>query len=79
MDIIKLAEFFEETITKKAPYGYCPTCNKPGVTRCRCRLSDTTCEAGHEWHFVGDEIHLGKSDHSDASNHTGCKVIGQRK
>jgi hypothetical protein len=45
-------------------YGPCPICDAPGVTRCRCKLADTQCSNGHEWHFQGGQIVLGPADHS---------------
>lgn len=36
------------TKKKKAPYGYCPTCGKPGTLRERRMNGDTTCETGHK-------------------------------
>lgn len=57
-----------------APYGLCPTCGLPGVSRCRCGVADTRCAAGHEWHLHGNEVHLGGWDHSrPPSGHSGCR------
>ena len=33
----------------KAPYGYCPLCNKPGITRERRPDGDDTCVNGHKY------------------------------
>lgn len=35
---------------KEAPYGYCPVCHSPGITRTRCMdCSSDTCENGHKY------------------------------
>jgi len=77
-DRLKQVEKFKhmKKASVPAPYGDCPQCGSPGVSRCRCRLADTKCANGHEWHHVGAEVHLGPSDHSDASNHSGCVLVG---
>lgn len=31
------------------PYGYCPTCQAPGVTRQRCPNGNDTCANGHHY------------------------------
>lgn len=68
---------YEGTKTAGQPvgYGFCPSCGAPGVSRCRCRLSDTKCANGHEWHFFNGQKHLGPSNHADASDHMGCRVV----
>lgn len=63
-------------VSKDAPYGLCPVCSLPGVIRCRCRVSDTKCAAGHAWHFFGDELHLGTWDHAGIDPaHAMCQRI----
>jgi len=57
------------------PYGSCPVCGQPGVERCRCRLGDTKCASGHEWHHYNDELHLGPSNHKDGADHKNCKIV----
>lgn len=57
-------------------YGFCPVCGAPGVMRCRCFIADTTCSAGHTWHFDGEEVHLGEFPHDGTGNHANCKRVG---
>ena len=43
--------------------GVCPFCGARQTMQCRCRRSDMKCQNGHEWHYDGDQIHAGSSDH----------------
>ncbi len=36
-------------VHEDAPYGLCPKCGKPGVTRQRCRNGNDTCADGHQY------------------------------
>lgn len=53
-----------------APYGNCPICGRPGVTRCLCLMGDTRCTQGHGWHFRGSEVHL--TDYPADGSHPRC-------
>ncbi len=56
-------------------YGLCPVCGKPGVTRCKCMIGDTTCPDGHTWHSHGDEVHLGAFPHDGTGDHADCEIV----
>lgn len=47
-----------------------PVCELKVSSRCKCRLSDMTCEAGHQWHRHGDRVVLGPSPHARRSGNT---------
>lgn len=56
-------------------YGTCPVCGGPGVIRCRCFVADTECALGHQWHYMGDEMHLGSFPHDGTGNHDNCQRV----
>ena len=42
----------------------CPVCGGMYVTRCRCRIGDSKCASGHEWHYEGGKPVIGPSSHA---------------
>lgn len=64
----KIAKEFEELSATAKPiktykYGICPFCEKESISQCRCMRSDSHCAANHDWHYHGNEIHAGQSNH----------------
>jgi len=45
--LIELKRFIDEIAGTVAPYGYCPHCLKPGVSRERRPDGNDTCQSGH--------------------------------
>ncbi len=45
--LVELRQFVDELAGKEAPYGYCPHCQKPGISRERRLNGNDTCESGH--------------------------------
>lgn len=45
--LLELRQFVDELEGKLSPYGYCPHCLKPGVSRERRTDGNDACESGH--------------------------------
>ncbi len=55
----------KDSVLKMLSSWICPICGGKIKTRCKCLLSDSVCENGHEFHYSmkDGELHLGKSNH----------------
>lgn len=47
-ELQRICESMEQD-QEHSPYGYCPHCKRPGLTRERRPNGDDTCEAGHKY------------------------------
>ena len=48
-------------IDKNAPYEErCPICKALIISRARCPQSNSECENGHKWYYLGKEIIIDK-------------------
>lgn len=67
--LLKIASDFENLSAKAIPvkkikFNVCPKCNAGSIVQCRCMRSDMTCANGHHWHYHGNDIHEGQSNHA---------------
>lgn len=59
-------ELEERGSKKKAASNDCPTCGEAYYTRCRCKLGDSQCKNGHQWHYSGGKVVVGPAPHDAA-------------
>ena len=51
----------KKIIDKNAPFGErCPICKALIISRARCPQSNSECENGHKWYYLGKEIIIDK-------------------
>lgn len=61
-------------LEKKASIN-CPVCGDGYVMRCRCKVADSKCASGHQWHYKQGKIVIGPSPHAQARPRRGMKSI----
>ncbi len=60
---------------KKTASVSCPVCGAQRVMTCRCRIADSKCASGHEWHYKQGQIVIGPSPHAQVRRRRGMKSI----